>query len=150
MPTTPIKLLGWSLDIDPAMTRQAYEHLAVECDCAYCRNFLAALAQLPQEVHRTLQTLGVDPAKPAEIVEYTQNPDGTHYSGWWYHLVGQMSADHDGTTDRATSVQLTADTTVTITTKVDLAAPDFPQPILQIEFFTDLPWVLDERLDSAG
>lgn len=150
MPFSPITLLCWRLEIDPDVTRQAYERLAVGCDCAYCRNFLAALAQLPQQVHRTLHILGVDPAKPAEIVEYTQNPDGTHYYGWWYHLVGQMSADHDGTTDRATSVQLTADTTVTITTKIDLAAPDFPQPILQIEFFTNLPWVLGEQLDTTA
>jgi hypothetical protein len=149
MPTTPITLLGWSLDIDPEATRQAYQHLAVKCDCAYCRNFLAALAQLPGQIHRTLQIFGVDPAKPAEIVEYTQNPDGTHFYGWWYHAVGRISAERDAA-GSAASAQLTADVTVDISTKADLAAPDFPQPILQIELFSNLPWVLGEQLDTTA
>jgi len=149
MANTSIELLGWRLDIDPETTRQAYRHLAVECGCAYCRNFLAALAQLPAQVQRTLQIFGVDPAKPAEIVELTQNPDGTHFYSWWYHAVGQISAERD-TADPAASAELTADVTVDISTKADLAAPDFPQPILQIELFANLPWVLGEQLDTTA
>ena len=78
MPFQQIDIFSWRLAVDTEATKQAYERLVVGCDCAYCRNFLAVQAQLPSQLHHTLQILGIDSAKPAEIVEYTQNPDGSH------------------------------------------------------------------------
>jgi len=149
MPFQQIDILRWRLAIDPHATTRAYERLAVGCDCAYCRNFLAVQAQLPKQVQLTLQLLGVDPIKPAEIVEYAQNPDSSHLYSCWYHAVGQILADCHTGSDGDESVQLTPEIAVTITAKADLAAADFPRPVLQIELFSNLRWVLAERPDKA-
>ncbi len=139
MPLVPITLLSWRLAIDPAATAQACAGLWGACSCAYWRNFLAAQAQLPAKLHQILQTLGVDPARPVEIIEYTQNPDGSHMYSWWYHAVGQILASHRD------YHQLTPEIEVRISARTDLADPAFPRPLLQIEVFSDLPWLLDEH-----
>lgn len=129
-----IEIFGLNLSIDPLTTSQAYESIKVECDCTYCRNFLAVSARLPKEWYDILQSLGIDPAKPAEIVEYTQNPDGSHYYSWWYHAVGRILADRSRRDDSDRMATIAPDITVRIAVKDDLAPADFPQPILQIEF----------------
>ncbi len=148
MPLQQLDLFQWRLMIDAERTSEAYQHLAVGCNCSYCRNFLAVQAQLPTQVFHILQLLGVDPAKPAEIVEYTQNPDGSHLYSWWYHIIGQMRADRQRGNDAEEQLELTSDIRVSIAAKVDVAPADFPRPVLQIEFFGNLPWVLDNEPDN--
>ena len=61
---------------------------------------------------------------------------------------GQILIDRQCTTNGGENIALTPDITVSITAKADLAPADFPQPVLQIEFFSNLPWVLDGQPDS--
>ncbi len=139
MPLTPITFLSWRLAIDPAATAQACAGHWDVCSCAYCRNFLAAQAHLPDTLHQILQTLGVDPGRPVKINEYMQNPDGSHMYSWWYHAVGQILAAHRD------SHQLTPEIEVRISARTDFADPAFPRPLFQIEVFSNLPWLLDEQ-----
>ncbi|MBK9940678.1 MAG: hypothetical protein IPP13_03585 [Kouleothrix sp.] len=148
MPFQQIDILDWRLAVDPEATRQAHKRLEVGCDCAYCRNFLAQQARLPAQLHHTLHLLGIDPTKPAEIVEYTQNPDGSHWYSWWYHAVGHIIVNRHSDGDNDQNAKVTPDIAVSIAAKADLAPADFPQPVLQIEFFSNLPWVLDEQPDN--
>ena len=88
---TQAQVLEWQIEFDRDATAQAYIGLSVGCDCAYCRNFLAAFQSLPVEYAEFLKRFGIEPLTPAEIVEYNSNPDGTHYYGWWYHVVGVIT-----------------------------------------------------------
>jgi hypothetical protein len=147
MPLQQINILRWHLSIDPEATRQAHEPLEVGCDCAYCRNFLAVLIQLPKQIFDILQVLGINSAKPAEIVHYTQNADGTHFYSWWYHAIGQMT-DCQGGNDAHKQAELAPNVTLSITTETNLVPTSFPRPVFQIEFFSNLACALDEEPDG--
>jgi hypothetical protein len=148
MPFQQIDIMHWRLAVDPCATTQAHVPLEVGCDCIYCQNFLAVQARLPKQFHDTLQALGIDPAKPAEIVHYMQNPNGSHSYSWWYHAVGHLLADHQEASNGHEQAELTADMAVSISDEADLVPADFPQPVFQIEFFSNVPWMLAEQPDS--
>ncbi len=150
MPFTHINTCGWVLEIDRAATAHAYEDLSVGCTCAYCRNFLVAANHLPDQVHGVLKPLGIDGAKPAEIVEYNQNPDGSHFYGWWYHAVGSILSDQQVAKDQFGQTQLCQGINLIISARDDLVAAHFPRPVVQIEFFGNLPWLLGEPPDSGS
>ena len=133
------KILKWEIEFDKEATTRAYLNLRAQCDCADCRNFRTALQSLHPEFFMLLQKLGVDPAQPAEIVHYNVNQDGTHHYGWWYHFGGQLISGEESLEDLTPGMQ------VEFRNKDELAPKDFPRPIVQIEFFADLPWVLAEK-----
>ncbi len=136
---TQEKILDWEIKFDKELTAQAYLVLPGQCDCAYCRNFLIAFQGLSPEFVTLLHKFGIDPAQPAEIVHYNANQDGTHHYGWWYHLVGQIISGTESLVDFAQGMQ------VEFRSKDELAPQDFPPPIVQVEFFANLPWVLEEK-----
>ncbi len=130
----------WEIEVDKDVTIQAYTGLSVSCNCAYCRNFFIVCNNLPVEYIQFLTQLGIDPMKPAEIVEYNENPDGTHYYGWWYHVAGQITKESN-----AEKVMLSPNIEIIIRNKNELVAKDFPRPVIQIEFFSNLLWSLAEK-----
>jgi hypothetical protein len=136
---TQAQILKWSIEFDREATARAYVGLSVGCNCANCRNLLAAFQSLPVEYTEFLKQFGVEPLKPAEIVEYSPNPDGTHYYGWWYHIVGTITTSHEGL------LQLESGIEIEIRDRHDVLAADFPRPVIQMEFFANLPWVLAEK-----
>lgn len=137
--STELQILQRKIEVDKDSTVQAYTKLSVSCTCGYCRNFLAAYQDLSQDCLTFLSNLGIDPAKPAEIVEYNNNGDGTHYYGWWYHAVGQITGEGEINTEFASEIKMVA------RAGTDLVPPDFPRPVIQIEFFANIPWVLMEQ-----
>ncbi len=130
----------WEIEFDKDITSQVYIGLSVSCKCGYCQNFLIVSQNLPVEYFQFLAQLGIDPMKPAEIVEYVENPDGTHFYGWWYHVAGQIIQDSN-----AKNVMLAPDIQIIIRNKADFVDKNFPRPVIQIEFFTNLPWALSEK-----
>jgi hypothetical protein len=137
---TKLQVLEWEIEFDKGITAQAYTGLSVSCECAYCRNFLIVCQNLPVEYTQLLAQLGIDPMKPANIVEYNEHPDGTHLYGWWYHVTGKITKDSNAL------VMLNSEIEITITNKDYLIAKSFPRPVIQIEFFSSLPWALAEKL----
>jgi hypothetical protein len=136
---TDEKILGWEIQFDKEATVQAYLSLPAQCDCAYCRNFHMAFQRLPSEFATFLQKLGIDSMQPAEIVHFNANQDGTHHYGWWYHLIGQIISGEESLEDFTQGMQ------IEFRSKDELAPKNFPRPIVQVEFFADLPWVLAEK-----
>jgi hypothetical protein len=136
---TDEKILSWEIQFDKEATIQAYLSLPAQCDCAYCRNFHMIVQRLPSDFASLLQKIGIDPTQPAEIVHYNVNPAGTHYYGWWYHFVGQIINGDESLEDLTQGVQ------IEFRSKDELAPKNFPRPIVQVEFFANLPWVLAEQ-----
>jgi hypothetical protein len=133
------KILHWEIEFDKELTTQAYLSLPDQCNCGYCRNFQRVFKGLSSEFVTLLQKLGIDPAQPAEIVHYNDNHDGTHHYGWWYHFVGQIMSGDESWEDFAQGMK------VEFRNKDELAPENFPRPIVQLEFLSNLPWVLAEN-----
>ena len=63
----------YRLEVDVEATRAWYDRYGDAtggCDCAYCRNFAAAVGTLPPEVEAFLEPLGLSLRRPGEIGEY--------------------------------------------------------------------------------
>lgn len=134
-----LQVFEWEVEFDKDKTAQAYIPLSVGCNCAYCKNFLVVCQNLPSDYIEFLIQFGIDPTKPAEIVEFNENPDGTHFYGWWYHVAGQLKNENE------THIKFNPEIDMVFRNKRDLAPKDFPLPSFQIDFFSNLPWVLEEK-----
>jgi hypothetical protein len=145
-----ITIAEWNLQIDMQATTLAYHLIHESCTCGYCRNFRAAHTALPSELLRLLESLGIDSANPVHISEICQNPDGTHLYSVFYEVVGRIISGPDFRLDvqsnnrRPVAVELFPETQIVVTGE-PYAPGHFPDPAVEIEFFVNLPWVIDER-----
>ena len=130
--------------VNPERTRAYYDaHPWEMCDCAGCRNFVKAAANLPQAVADVFRALGLDPLKPAEACHYYAPTPDSVFSSAWYHVHGEFvgGEPEPGCLPR----ELTDGVSVSCKADCDLLPDDFPRPCFQVEFWFDrLPWVLGE------
>lgn len=146
-----IKWLDWTFEIDKETTLATYKRITDGCQCAYCRNFRLAHKTLPSIFLQLLASFEIDPTKPSNITEYCKNEDGTHFYSGFYHFVGKIVEGYDcrlSAEPKAHKVEFTSlaqDFKIGFTVyQVDLAQ-EFPEPTVQVEFFTNIPWLLDEE-----
>ena len=153
-----IQLADYILDVDVERTRTYYERPDVPttsegCTCWGCRNFDKAIVTAPATVTDFLHSLGIDPRKPVEVfsVKGEREPDGTVWYNGWYHVCGKViewpkfkqTENHlsyswkDGyRPDPSFHFDIIAVPTI------DLAREQMPTPIIQLDFDTYLPYVL--------
>lgn len=143
----------WLIDHDPDATRRCYAALAVGtgCDCNQCRNFDAAAGQaFPPAFAALASSLGIDPAKPAELCHYYRDPSGLHVTGGWFHLVGSIVTGEDvmrrsGTVGTFRFEELVPGFEFGFSARLALVGAAFAGlPLVQLEFMTRVPWVLAE------
>ena len=154
---TRIDIAGWVLECEPEETVRLLAALpkgAPEaCACLHCRNFAAARQSVyGPEFRGLLEALGVPVDREAEV--YDCGPAerwGWRLSSGWFHAVGRVA--RDPLVDLAPSGQpfavLDAALRVFFTSGGSLV-PDVlvGQPVIQIEFETEVPWVLAEQPDA--
>ncbi len=152
-----IKLNNWFLEFDYEKTKEFYGsyHLITDgCDCLNCKNFVQAINYLPTDVLSFITSFGIDPRKEGEISEYCENGDGTHLYGGFFHIVGRLISGPDvwvKTDEESTHSSLDSnlyelsDFSFGFTYGLSLVPEGFPEPVLQIEFQGNIPWVISEK-----
>jgi hypothetical protein len=139
-----IQLGDQTIRYDRKQTVRAYAKLksggAERCGCDACRNFAAQRSTAyPENFHRLLDLLGIDPEKEGEVYENgVEGPQRT-YSGWFY-FVGELVEPGERITDAGSKLEYF------FVNAKNLPKPkaDFGQNPLAIEFTTKLPWVISE------
>jgi hypothetical protein len=126
---------------DVAATRTAYTHFTESrCDCSYCRNFRGQPCLMTRALVELLERMGVDAAKPLEIIEFGRDGGvGRHYMVHW-PFVGASSAP-PGDAD------VTCDGRSVLVRAGGIPCPEFNHTSAQGEVsieFKHVPWVLDE------
>ena len=146
---TKVECGDWILDVDVNATRAAYTSIAQgdpeSCGCAYCRNFMAARGSVyPAEVRGFYMQFGISVEREAETYEAGRLEDGRHHYGGWHHFIGRIVESADR------GLEIAPDFSVSFLESKSCAEPAFLDvpDVVQIEFFTVLPWVLAERPDS--
>ncbi len=133
---------GDCVQVDVEATRayqDAHGQIAGGCLCADCRNFAAAVGGAPREVGEALARMGVDVAKPTELVERWPDEKGQCLYTALYLLAGTMEEQGDATWEPAPGI------TGGFGSGLEGLIPeDFPEPNLQLFLELHLPWVLDE------
>jgi len=143
-----ITVTDWQLEINRQATQTAYDNSVEDCFCAYCRNFRKAYHSLHPELIDLMNRLGIDPQKPSNITEYVINKDGTHLYCAMYNVVGKILSPLNFEESNLDSGKMlfrdfTEGTTIFFTSDVNFPG-NFPKPLIQFEFFSNLPWVLSE------
>lgn len=143
------KYAHFTIDVDVERTRAFYQRADVptmgeQCGCIPCQNFEKAILKAPATVLDALRVLGIDPQKPAETFSITgdMEEDGTIWYNGWYHICGTIV---EGTEDweDAYSPDPGFRFEMLPVRRMDLLHKAFPSPVIQLEIYTYLPYVLD-------
>ncbi|MBQ9745366.1 MAG: hypothetical protein IJW21_00905 [Clostridia bacterium] len=158
----------FSVDIDAERTARFYRERAKStsewCECRGCTNFDKAVMKAPKAALEFLETLGIDPRKPAEACDAADEmfDDGTIYYWGFYHVCGKIVECPACWRDEAPETEKTADLQrasmyrpdgteefeFAFTDNVHLLEEGFPEPCIQLEFDMYLPCVLPGLYDE--
>lgn len=110
-----------------------------DCTCGHCRNFLALAhaRMLPAPVLDILDRLGIPPEQATYVCELSPEGDG-HLYQFSYRIPGRVLSG-DGA-----AVLQDWGRACCCHEPYPYAAPGFPPPHFDLEFYVSLPWVLEE------
>jgi len=156
----------WTIQSDVAATRRCYEHCkhggTEACGCPNCTNFaLVRELAYPLELLALFDSLGIDFKKEHEVHHYRRTPAGLHIYRGWFYVVGSVAQgpdswirQQDGKWERRFHrVNPTFEVGFTQIfregfTKRENVPEGFRRgPCIEIDFYTDLPWRSDQRLE---
>jgi hypothetical protein len=157
---TTVKYKDWEFEVDRELTRQTYDSVSVSgaesCVCNDCKNYVVYRDNVfPEEIKRLFDDLGIDYKKEVEITSYEILPNGLHHVGGWFHFKGKLlngksyrapTPDNAGYTFDMTKIK--DDFTIGFAPGNDLAQFADKADLIQVEFMTFIPWVLDKSLES--
>lgn len=149
---------NYILDVDAAATSAFYARHAdtEDCDCPGCRNYRAWTASVDCTLREALVPLGLRPEQVAEIYVNCRNDDGTLFYGGFFHICGKILqsgivwteiTERSRTMGAESFVELVPGFDIYFEEEVHLLEKDFPTPVIQMEFYTNIPWVLPEPCD---
>lgn len=146
---------AFCVDIDVQATQDFYntygKTVLEYCDCMNCRNYYVAISTVSSKIRNFFKSIGIDPQKtPEATLWYTDKSGFAHYS-LIFHVVGTIIHAIDiykpfGTTGfqliPENFYELDNNFKVGFTSKIHLLDKNFPQPCVQVEIITSLPWLL--------
>jgi hypothetical protein len=146
------------VDVDVERTRAFYSREDVpttseKCSCAGCQNYDRAIVEAPAAVLDFLESLGIDPRKPAEVYDVMGglDEDGRVWYNGFYHVCGTRLEGEDAWVDTAKDMKHLDESKmyapdpsfrISFEEQVHLLRKEFPTPVLQMEINAHLPWVL--------
>jgi hypothetical protein len=146
-----VSFRGWEFEVDTELTSKTYgkakEGNSDACDCGDCKNYRAQKsAAFPAEVLEFFAVVGIDYRKESEAYTTHQLENGLyHYSGW-FHFAGNVLK-------RGSRQAIDPDTEITTLSENfriwfrrggDLSFFDKGTELVQVEFETHLPWIIEE------
>jgi hypothetical protein len=90
-----------------------------------------------------------------EITSYDTLPSGLHHIGGWFHFKGQVLAGKDYRVPlpsgghRFDLTQITENFSIGFAEGSDLTFFENKKCLVQIEFDTNIPWVIDKSLETV-
>ncbi|MBI5564375.1 MAG: hypothetical protein HY870_05740 [Chloroflexi bacterium] len=148
-----IKYRKWVLGFNKAANEEAYRQLDAgepeTCGCGACRNFAQVRDRVyPAEVQALFAQIGIDFRKEAEVYQLYRHQSGWHVYGGFLHMIGRIVAGPDSFPVNSRSIgaidleQVDDQFSIGFTGHVaGVRPPFFEQPLIQIEFLTEVPWV---------
>ena len=139
-----VNIKDWELLVDTEQTKKNLKNIksdAETCGCSYCRNFIAGRdTAFPEEFMHILETLGIDFKKDIQTSHLCKTAEGKHQYDVNYYFVGkivEMSKLHAPID--ISSFNFIIDETINYRSK------EFSIPILRLECFPIMPWIIEEK-----
>jgi hypothetical protein len=160
MTTAIVKFKDWTFEVDKVLTEQTYKNIASSgaetCGCNDCKNYVAYRDKVfPEQIIQLFSDLGIDFRKEVEITTWEILPNGLHHIGGWFHFKGQVMTGKDYRIPLPSGGH-----TIDLTEIIDNFSIGFAQGndltffedktgLVQIEFDTTIPWVIDKSLETV-
>jgi len=128
------------IEVDEEKTKQWYANADEwRCDCGHCINFLEVAKQgkLPGKVLNCLSAFGIPPEKATYLCCLNGDTQKPFYQ-FSYRIAGNILND--------TSPAVAEDTRCCHET-YPYGAPNFPEPHFDLEFYFELPWLLNKTAE---
>jgi hypothetical protein len=154
----------WIVRAYPETTRRRYQLVKESgsdaCGCAECKNFvLGRNRAYPLEVLAVLDSLGADYRKESEVHHYGRTPAGLHTYRGWFYMAGSIESGPecwhklpDGKLERRFH-RIGPDFEAGLGKKSEygyskwetvlISAGFADSPCVEMDFYTDLPWLSD-------
>ena len=158
MTLTIVKFKDWTFEVDKTLTEQTYRSIsgsgADTCTCSDCKNYVAYRDNVfPTDIIQLFGDLGVEFKKEVELTTWEILPNGLHHIGGWFHFKGHVLSGKDyrvslpsgGHTFDLTKV--TDNFSIGFAESNDLTFFEDKTGLVQIEFDTTIPWVIDKSLE---
>jgi hypothetical protein len=160
MTSTIVKFQDWTFAVDKALTEQTYNSIlgsgADTCDCNNCKNYVACRDKVfPLQIIDLFTDLGIDFRKEVEIVTWQSLPNWLQHIGGWFHFAGEVLDGKDYRVPLPLGGHTFDLTRITDNFSIGFAEGNdltfFPDKtdLVQVEFETIIPWVIDKKLRSA-
>ena len=155
--TEAVKFSRWRVSCDAEATKKAFAAISTgapeACGCEPCRNFAAQRSEAyPPQARELFLSLGIDPNREAEIYHMARLGSGKHLYGGWFHFVGAIQEGRDASRQVSESLwhpdlePVSGAFNLGFTSRTGLVPESFQgQPIVQVEFTAQLPWILEAR-----
>ena len=148
------------IDVDVERTREIYKTLSPvskRCTCTSCENFDRAVDHLPTQTMAFLESMGVDLHKVTEAYSTKRNQDGSVHYGGFCHISGKLvkgkvlTSVQEGQLVRLQeqdAYKPTEQFVVWFGEECAMTEAAFGAPVIQLDFGTDLPWVIDKKFPT--
>ena len=145
-----LQIGGWSIKYDAALTKKAFDEIKrgdpERCGCTHCLNFIRIRKLVyPTEFLKLLKELAIDYTKETEVNHLCQIKEGWHLYSGWFHFVGELISKPLDENGKIISYKYQGEDFSWFMSTQKLFAPKAfeNQPLVQIDFETKAPWVLD-------
>lgn len=145
-----IRIEKWLLEIDPIKTREFYSKDMDVCNCLYCLNYVESTKLLKTPISDIFNELGILPEKPAHLSDFPSEEVGTRIYMGDYHFVGRVLEGELCTVsnfNEMNTIQV-ENFTLGFTEELVFVPEEFPSPVLQLSFESNMPWVLKENQED--
>ena len=150
---------GWIFEVDQQATQLAYSKRdsgnADGCSCSDCENYRSQRRDaFPPELLELFERLGLDYRKESEAFAVEDLNNGFVRYGGWFHFAGRILKGPDckrPITKDAWAMELEQVAPrfkVGFTAGDDLSVFDDKGQLVQVEFETQIPWVIDRPRES--
>jgi hypothetical protein len=141
----------WILQVDVDRTSKFYNDIndEIQCDCLDFQNYRMYLTK-SEGVRSFFQKLGVNPFKDGDYTSYgVPENERLLYLGV-YHIVGVIVSGPTVITDKWSDANLikVEDFNIGFSYELRCVHADFPEPIIQLEFEANFPWLLEKEWEE--
>ena len=151
-----VKYKEWTFEVDRELTEQTYRGIsgsgADTCGCIYCLNYVTYRDNVfPKEILDLFFRLGIDYRKEAEITTYNKLPVNLYKTGGWFHFKGHVLEGNDYRVPSPSGgnnldfTPIFENFAIGFSAASDLTFFEDITGLVQVEFITDIPWVIDKK-----
>ena len=159
MSITKLKYKDWEFEVERELTIQTYEGVASggsdTCICNDCKNYIATRDKVfPNDNLDLFEKLGKNYKKEVEISHWNKIENGLCHIGGWFHFKGKVLSGKNykiqlpqgGFTFDLTKIS--ENFSIGFSEGNDLTFFGDKTGLVQIEFDTFIPWIIEEKLEG--